>query len=243
MNLNASLKSVAITAIFTALAGCASVSDYSHSGLGRAAGQQAELSAKDQARVCRETGLGLAASERDAHAVAQLKKARELDPQIRGLAHPLAVLYDRQGQFGLAEQEYRRAMAEQTPNANLLNDFAYFRYTQGRHDEARMLLNRALKQNPEHDQAAINLAMVNAAEGDFEAAFRLFEDSVGVAAAHQNIGLLLLRSGRESDAVTHLENARSLDPSLQAARSALTQVSQSASTEILPASHSTSGIK
>lgn len=63
--------------------------------------------------------------------------------------------------------------------------------------------------------------MVSAAEGEFEAAFQLFSDAVGAAAAHQNVGLLLLRDGRDSEALAHLEFAADQDPSLRTARIAL----------------------
>lgn len=116
-----------------------------------------------------------------------------------------------------AEQEYRRAINEGQPSASLLNDFGDFCYVQGRLEDAGDHLKRAIQLDPEHGRAPINLALVQAAEGDFESAYQLFRTSVGPAAAHQNIGLLMLRNGKEQQAVAHLEQARTIDPSLHAA--------------------------
>ncbi|MEZ6129777.1 MAG: tetratricopeptide repeat protein [Planctomycetaceae bacterium] len=179
------------------------------------------LPREERANICLQTGLNLAANQKDDHAIAQMAKARELNPQLKGVAHPLAVLYDRQGRFGLAEKAYQSALQEEESNADLLNDFGYFRYSQGRFAEARTLLSEARKLNPEHSQATTNLAMVLAAEGDFETAYDLFSQAVGPAAAHQNIGLLMLRSGREDEAIAHLETACHEDPSLETAQTVL----------------------
>lgn len=179
--------------------------------------RQVELSSEQQANVCLQTALQLAASEKDEHAIAQFRKARTLDPELTGIAHPLAVLYDRQGQFSFAEREYLRAMKEGRPSADLLNDFGYFRYSQGALEAATGLLTQAKAMAPDHAQATVNLAMVHAARGDTEAAVELFSQSVGSAAAHQNMGLLLLQQGKKKDALAHFEKASRLDPSMEIA--------------------------
>lgn len=176
--------------------------------------RQTALNSRDQANACLQTALQLAASEKDEHALRQLQKARSLDSTLPGVAHPLAVLYDRQGQFGFAELEYQRAMDE-GPTADLLNDFGYFRLTQGRLPEARELLMQAREMAPSHSQATLNLAMVSAAEEDYQAAQSLFSEVVGPAAAHQNVGLLMISNGHTAEAREHLTEALRLDPSLE----------------------------
>lgn len=176
-----------------------------------------DLSTDEQANVCLQTGLNLAAHQKDEHAISQFTRARSLNPDLKGIAHPLAVLYDRQGRFGLAEQEYKRAMTEGRPSADLLNDFGYFRTVQGNLNEAGNLLAQALKLAPNHRQAQVNLAMVHARSGNYDSAYELFRKSVGSAAAHQNIGILMLRDGQDEEAMAHLERANAIDPSLKTA--------------------------
>ena len=193
------------------------------------------LSRLERANVCLQTGLSLAAHQKDDHAILQLKKARDLNPNLSGIAHPLAVLYDRKGQFGLAEQEYQRAMSNGKPSPSLLNDFGYFRYVQGRLDEAKDLLERAIELSPEDTQPKVNLAMTYAAAENYETAYKLFRNSVGPAAAHQNIGLILLRSGQEEQAVAHFQQAITIDPSLQAASTMLAAHSDASTTSHIQA--------
>ncbi|WP_197441052.1 tetratricopeptide repeat protein [Thalassoglobus neptunius] len=164
------------------------------------------------ARACRERGLHLAAEQQDDEAIAQLEKARELAPGMKGVAHPLAVLYDRQGQWTAASSEYRRALQESPDDADLLNDYGYFLYTQGELERAEETLLRCLKSMPSHPKARLNLAMVFAAEGRMDEAFAEFESSVGTAAAHHNTGMLLARAGHKDDALAHLQRAAELDP-------------------------------
>ena len=70
-----------------------------------------------------------------------------------------------------------------------------------------------------------------AAESDFDSAFNQFASVVGPAAAHQNVGLLLLRGGNEERAVAHLSQAASLDPSLRTSHELLAAYEQGAGSE------------
>lgn len=226
----------AIALLIALLPGCSTVSN-AISLTRNSSTHDTVLSSKEQANACLQTGLNLAASEKDEHAIAQLRKARELNPGLTGVAHPLAVLYDRQGRFGQAEQEYARAI-EESPTADVLNDYGYFLYSQGRADKAEEWLNRAIHAAPGHKKATINLAMVAAAQGNYDRAFELFEPVVGKAAAHQNLGLLMLRSGQDRDALPHLEQAAALDPSLQTSRAVVARFStKKDAAGVMPASH------
>lgn len=169
---------------------------------------------KLQAEACRRTALQLAAHEKDEHAIAQLERARELHPQIQGVSHSLAVLYDRQGKMDAAEREYRLALQESKNDADVLNDYGYFLYSRGDFKDAEDMLRAALKQKPDHTRAQVNLAMTLARLDRFDESFALFESAVGRAAAHHNIGMLMIRDGDESKGLVHLRKAAAADPSL-----------------------------
>ncbi|MFG0294828.1 MAG: tetratricopeptide repeat protein [Maioricimonas sp. JB045] len=186
---------------------------------------------RTKAEACRRTALELAAHEKDRHAIEQLKRAREISPDLEGIAHPLAVLYDRQGQVDAAEREYRRALKETPRAADLHNDYGYFLYSQGRLADAEQALRKALELQQDHPQAQINLGLVLAASDRYEEAFTQFEAAAGTAAAHHNIGMLLARAGRQEQALVHLRKAVQRDPSLEGTRRLLATLEQTAPEE------------
>lgn len=192
-----------------------------------------------QAEACRLTAIELAAHEKDEHAIAQFEQARKLDPDMEGIAHPLAVLYDRQGRLDAAQREYEHALKESSRDADIHNDYGYFLYSRGDQDAARTHLERALKLNNEHPKVRINLAMVEATQGKYDAAFQLFEEALGPAAAHHNIGLLKMRAGRQAEGLASLKQASVIDPSLDSEAILEAYYSPKAATgsEILPAGY------
>ncbi|QDU39002.1 photosystem I assembly protein Ycf3 [Maioricimonas rarisocia] len=184
-----------------------------------------------KAEACRRTALELAAHEKDRHAIEQFKRAREISPDMEGIAHPLAVLYDQQGQVDAAEREYRRALKETPRAADLYNDYGYFLYSQGKLADAEQALRKALELQQDHPQAQVNLELVLAASDRYEEAFTQFEAAAGTAAAHHNIGMLLARTGRQERALVHLRKAVQRDPSLEGTRRLLATLEQTAPEE------------
>lgn len=169
---------------------------------------------RTQAEACRGTAIELARSERDEHAIAQFERARTFDATLEGIAHPLAVLYDRQGKFDAADREYRLALKEQPKDPDVVNDYGFFLYSRGDLVAAEKQLRRAVDLKQDHPKARINLGMTLAAQQKFNEAFTVFEAALGPAAAHHNVGMLLARADRKSEAISHLEQAAHGDPSL-----------------------------
>ncbi len=219
-----------IGAIMMSASGCAlfpaAVSTLpGHSLSAKAAG---EIDAQTQAEACRRTGMQLAAHERDEHAIAQLERARELDPNLKAIAHPLAVLYDRQGRIDAAEREYLAALKETKNSPDVLNDYGYYLYSRNELARAEEALRDCLQQNEKHQTARLNLGMVLAKQGRDDESFAEFEKAVGPAAAHHNLGLLQIRGGRQSEGLSHLQQAAERDPSLGSAK-VLASLSESSS--------------
>jgi len=192
------------------------------SAAGRAA---AETSQKLELAIAMETADLARKRGMDEEAIAQYLVARSIDPKVKGVAHPLAVLYDRAGKMDAAEREYRIAIAEQADNADLLSDHGYFLYSRGKHDEAETTLRSALKIQPKHHQATVNLALVVGARGNYDESQRLFTEAIGPAAALHNIGMLKLRAGDQAGAIENLKVASSQDPSLTESRMVLAKLS------------------
>ncbi|HBJ35244.1 MAG TPA: hypothetical protein DDZ51_10920 [Planctomycetaceae bacterium] len=191
------------------------------SSAGRAA---AETSQKLELAIAIETADLARKRGMDDEAIAQYLVARKLDPKLKGVAHPLAVLYDRAGKMDAAEREYQLAMSEQGNNADLLSDYGYFLYSRGKLTEAEATLRSAIKQTPKHHQATINLALVVGTQGHYDESQRLFTEAIGPAAALHNIGMLKLRAGDQAGAVESLRGASSQDPSLTESREVLAKL-------------------
>jgi len=91
--------------------------------------------------------------------------------------HRLAVVRDKQGKFDEAEQHFRLALHQKPNDAELLCDFGYSLYLRGQYAEAERLLRGALTHEP------------------------------GLPRAHNNLGLLLARTGRVAESIPHFEAA------------------------------------
>jgi len=178
--------------------------------------------------------MQFAAHEKDEHAIAQLERARELDPGIKGVAHLLAVLYDRQGRIDAAEREYLQALKETKNSPDVLNDYGYYLYCREELTRAEEVLRDCLQQDRTHKTAMLNLGMVLAKQGKNEESFAAFEKVVGPAAAHHNLGMLELRAGSRQEGLRHLQQAANRDPSLPSATIIASLYSQP-ETDLLPA--------
>ncbi|QDT35397.1 tetratricopeptide repeat protein [Thalassoglobus polymorphus] len=235
------IKTALVAVLLVTTCGCTGLTGYMP--IGRSTEDGLSLRSIDQqtqAEACRLTALELAAHEKDEHAISQFEQARKFDPTIKGIAHPLAVLYDRQGRLDAAQREYAKAIAESPKDADVLNDFGYFLYSRGEPEQAAVKLKRALELQPNHLKAAVNLAMVRAKQGKYDEAFVYFEKAQGPAAAHRNIGLLQLRAGQTESALAHLRKSSVIDPSLGSGEllAALPASSKEAGqSQVLPASY------
>lgn len=234
-----------LVAVLLVTAGCQSVRDMTKNDSPRAEAVTpgrllAAATESRTAEACRRTGLELAQHDRDDHAIEQLEKAREISPRIKGVSHPLAVLYDRQGRFDAAEREYQRALEESPRNADLLNDYGYFLYSRSDLDLAEQHLRAAIKSSPEHQKALLNLGLILGRQQKFDEALAVFEKAVGPAAARHNLGLLHTQQGNSAEARQWFAEAARLDPSLTQSREVLAWMEsapEKSEATILPASY------
>ncbi|MFG0254443.1 MAG: tetratricopeptide repeat protein [Rhodopirellula sp. JB053] len=160
----------------------------------------------------------------DQDAIRAYQTVRRLDPDRPGVAHRLAVLYDRLAMTDAAQREYTSALAESPHDPDLLCDHGYFQYSMGSLDEAEQTLRSCLKVDAGHDKAMVNLAVVLAEQQQFDEAQRLFETAIGPAAAMHNIGVLKLRQGHVEEGRQLIAEAVKRDPSIQQGQMVLSHV-------------------
>jgi Flp pilus assembly protein TadD len=96
--------------------------------------------------------------------------------------------------------------------------FAEQAIEQGRHGDAKLLLERLLLAEPNNARARLGMAEVQLAFGQVEAAAEGFKQLTRVtpvaARAHQGFGIAMLYQGREEEAHQALRQAIDLDPAL-----------------------------
>jgi Tfp pilus assembly protein PilF len=178
------------------------------------AADRAELPPMDAARACLAAAEEMQRSGNIEQAIALYEKARANNPNLKSVAHHLAVLYDAQGDSVRSLAEYTKALEAEPKNAAVLSDFGYYYYERERYAEAEKSLRKALEIDPNNGKALCNLGLVLAAEGRFDESFESFSKTVGPAAAHSNLGVLLAKQGRYDQAKRAFHQALALDPTL-----------------------------
>ncbi len=179
---------------------------------------QDTLPPKLTAKACRATADEMARHGYRREAIALYERARSLDSKHADVCRMLAVLYDLERDDKHALDEFQKAVRLTPKDANLLNDLGYFYFRRKDYQRAEMQFRAALKQAPDHEHALTNLGLSLGAQGRFESAFQAFEEAVGPAAAHSNVGMLLAKSGNAREAARAFQNALDLDPDLKQAQ-------------------------
>ena len=187
----------------------------------------AALSRSQSVELSLKTAGEMERAGHDRQAAALYDQARTLDPNAADYARRLARLYDRLNRDQDAQQEYRRAIEQAPGDADLLNDFGVFHLRRERWSAAEPWFRKSLDARPDHERAAVNLALCVGMQGRITESYQTFAGIVGAAAAHCNVGVLLARQGRTVEAREHFEQALALDASLRPARELLAQLDRS----------------
>lgn len=178
--------------------------------------RQPMLNAAESAELCLTSAREMEAHDRDRAAIEQYERARLFQPKQRGVAKHLAVLYQREGDYDRAEKEFSTAVREEPLAADVWNDLASFRFHRGEYAESAEAAREAIELAPQHKRAWVSLGLALAEQDKFDEAFKAFTQAAGEATAHQNLGIILARKGRNDDARRELSEARRLDPTLRA---------------------------
>ena len=128
---------------------------------------------------------------------------------------------DRAGNFAEAEAGYRRAIALVPNDAKAFNDLAMCHNRQGKWDLAISNLQQAVQLDPGSALYRNNLALVLVDSGRPADALPQLVAVHGEAAAHYNLGYMLLDRNHQAEAEQHFMRALELDPELQQAQEML----------------------
>ncbi len=176
--------------------------------------QAEELTAEQSAKACLTTANELDRQDHLPEAIALYERARSMNTGLKGVSRRLAVLYARTNQAAKARAEFDRAIMESPKDASLRNDAAYFFLQSGDLANAEIQIQESLQIESANAKTKMHLALLRAKQDRMDESFELFEQVVGPAEAHSNLGVILAKEGRSEEAIEHLDRARELDPKL-----------------------------
>jgi len=116
-----------------------------------------------------------------------LERAKAAAPLNWEVLSSLGVVYDYEGHYSQAQQQYDAALFLDPDNPTILNNKALSLAQEGRLDEAVTIMKAATDQPSASAQARQNLALLMALKGDAEAAERLARKDLPPAVAEANI--------------------------------------------------------
>ena len=153
----------------------------------------------------------------------ETQKAKELlDAAIVSLPEEVSLRAERgllarqEGELALAIDHYKKAVLLSPQDAGLR--FNLGEALQQKHvlDEAIAAYRKALELKPDLTSAKVNLAKALAEKGQYTEAKELLssvsKDTLADAEAHFNLGVLLMREGNVTAAVTEYERAQAISP-------------------------------
>jgi Flp pilus assembly protein TadD len=145
-----------------------------------------------------EVGLAQLArlQKKYSEAIEAINRAMAIAPDDINVLNELARIYEAQGQSNLAEPLFQEVMARKPDVAASHNNLGMNYMMQERYESALVEFHRALELEPESVKIRNNLATAYTLNGDEQTAFRLFKETVGDAAAYNNIGYLNMTQGK-----------------------------------------------
>jgi Flp pilus assembly protein TadD len=146
-------------------------------------------------------------------ALANYRKALELDPTCASAHFNLAVGLVQAGKLADAEAHYRQALPGK-PTAEAHNGLGYVLARQGQTDEAVKEFRAAVEINPKFVPAYNNLADALAKQGKLEDAAAAYEHSLAekpTPAVHNALAGVLRQLGRSAEAEEHVRKANAAE--------------------------------
>jgi protein O-GlcNAc transferase len=161
-------------------------------------------SGTDAAILYELLGLALAAQERYAEALDDLRRAAEAEPNDPQFWENLALCQRQLGNFEHSEISLRRSLAVRPRSVETLNALGSVLRSLRRHDEAARSLRQALALDPNHFGARFNLANTCFDVGEYREAEALIRQVIAASptmpAAQVRLGAILLETGRYDEA-------------------------------------------
>lgn len=148
------------------------------------------------------------------------------NPDNATIPHRLGVIESKAGNHDVANQHFRRSLELEPHDAEVLTDWGYSLFLQGKLSEAETALRMALNESPGESRATNNLALVLGHAGKSEESLALFRQVSGEAPAWVNLGYVHVSLGEGEKAAECFAKALSIDDRLETAANALVQIAE-----------------
>lgn len=144
-----------------------------------------------------------------------LSQAHELNAQNPEIMTELAITNDHLGgeQLVYAESLYKQVVSMRPYSSAAHNNLGFNYLLQGRHQEAIEVLNKALSLPVANDRVKNNLGAAYLLANEPDKALRLFQGTVGLAAAYNNLGYIHMTLGEVKQAEQAFKKALQINPS------------------------------
>lgn len=153
----------------------------------------------------------------------QLQKDAAENPVM---PHRLGIIASRNGDYEAATINFKRSLELDPHNAEVLADWGYSLFLQGKLDDAEAVLRRASNESTNDPRIMNNLAIVLGHAGRTEESLALFRQVNGEAAGWLNLGYVHANRGEGGKAAACFSRALSLDNQLEPAAYALVQIAE-----------------
>jgi tetratricopeptide (TPR) repeat protein len=152
------------------------------------------------------------------------KQLGKKNPNNATIPHRLGIIESKAGNHDVANQHFQRSLELDPHNTEVLTDWGYSLFLQGKLSEAESALRMALKESPGDKRATNNLALALGHAGQTEESLALFRQVSGEAAAWVNLGYVHVSLGEGEKAAECFAKALSIDDRLESAANALIQI-------------------
>lgn len=169
------------------------------------------VTSASSAREHLETGREFLVNGAYSEAISALSTAVSLDPKLTEAHNLLGVAFDKKGFGERAKESFERAVKLEE-DAETLNNLGFALYQRGNYRAAVDRLKRAAKLAPTDERILNNLGLAYCRLGKIDEAYKAFARATGPVTGNLNTAKMLERFGREDDAISYYETARSLDP-------------------------------
>lgn len=151
-------------------------------------------------------------------AIEQYDLALQVNPEFTAARNRLGIVLNKQGHHAEATEHFRQAVAESPHQAHLVNNLGFSLFLQGDYAAALPQFQRALDLSPDFGRAQMNRGLTLGKLGRYDEALAAFEQVCSAADAYYNLAMLQTEGGHYVDAVKSLDQALTLNPSLEPAR-------------------------